>query len=123
VNGVNDGRYPQRPGGKATKDTAFGTVGVNNVRSEIPDGTSQLAIGDQVVNGMNWAAQTVDHLHPDPKAAGLLDQAAFRSQGWSRDQKDIVSVMVTEVAAAEHGIFLRTAKYQSRDDVDDAHES
>lgn len=118
---VNDGWDVGEPCGQTPQHTGLSAVGVNDVRFLFAEQQREMAQRQRIVPWANGS----DKFRDDGEQVGTVCEERFKrtfgASGWAADEVAIHSVAFAKAEHTCHGVFLRTANNQSRDDMRDAH--
>jgi len=113
--GMNAGRHAGQSGCVYALEPDS-RVRMDDIRRELPQQTFKLKIRDNILAGQNGTTERIQNNYFVASIFSLIKQPAFRTQGGTGNQCDFVSAL-SEQAAGNQRVFLRTAENQSRDNV------
>jgi hypothetical protein len=109
------------PGGEATENTSFATVGMDNMRFLFPQDFFQFAEGDEIFQRVNRADEFGNQCEQSGVFFNFRLQRAFRAGRWSGNQADFDAGFLAQTQDGGDRILLCPANDEPRNDVRDAH--
>ena len=94
VYGVDHDRDAGKPGREPAENAGLGAVGVDNLIATLADHPQDSDKGARIEKWMDASLQNLDDFDPDPPRACLTEHVTFRSNGWTRDDLNIISQLL-----------------------------